>query len=351
LHAIILVALLALSSPLAQAADTGPDPGELLFWQSAERQGTPQAYRAYLTRYPSGFFAPLAASAIGKPAAPPSAPVTASAPAVSISPIVASTATLKPFSEEAPSGAVSFRLGQEFIGPQAVVAGSFGARKQLPLPEGRWVALMADDQTVTLPSIYANFPPVPRQRVTTVVFGKFFGTRLASALSFSFSSQKAPSTTNWSSVEGCERSGEVRLRTALPRSSGYRTECTALAFVAQPLATDAPAASQILVALAKLGATATGPALVSSLSFSERERGYYGVSRYDWPVVWLGDEAQNARGWRADGMEPPREQFATRLWAWLKAYRNVASSGYENDIGGADAMAAEFDPKVPVAIR
>lgn len=349
MYAILIALLLALLSAPTHAADTSPDAGEVLFWQSAERQGTPQAYRAYLTRYPAGFFAPLAASALAKPAVPASAPVPA--PVIAAMPAAVTAATLKSFSAEAPSGAVTFKLGDEFVGPQAVTVGWLGARKQLVLPAGRWVALAADDEAVSLPSIYANFPPVPRQRITTVVFGKFVGARLASALSFRFSSQKAPSTTNWSSVEGCEHAGEVGLRSVPPMASGYRTECSAQAFIAQPLPDDAPVASQVLAALGKLGGSASGPALVSTLSFSERERGYYSVSRQDWPALWLGDDAQTARDWRADAMEPTREVFANRQWAWFKTYRNAASSGYANDIGDASAIAADFDPKAPVVLR
>lgn len=335
LRAILLLLSLALSAPLAQAADTAPDSVELLFWQSAERQGTPQAYRAYLGRYPSGFFAPLAVSALTKPAAVP----------------VPAPEALKMFLDEAPSGAVSFKLGEAFIGPRALTVGRLGARKQIALPDGRWIALAADEQTVSLASIYANFPPVPRQRITTAVFGKFVGTRLVSTISISFSSQKSPSTANWTSVEGCERSGEVRLRTALPASSGYRTECTALAFVARPWSDDAPASLQVRDALGKLGATARGPALVSTLSFSERERGYYSVSRHDWPGVWLGDDAQALGDWRADVMDAPREAFVMRLWTWFRAYRDLASDAYANDLGEVNAVNGDFDPMIPLPPR
>jgi hypothetical protein len=48
------------------AAGLAPDATDLMFWQSAERLATPAAYHAYLSRYPAGFFAPLALAAIAK---------------------------------------------------------------------------------------------------------------------------------------------------------------------------------------------------------------------------------------------------------------------------------------------
>ena len=54
---------------------------------------------------------------------------------------------------------------------------------------------------------------------------------------------------------------------------------------------------------------------MSVLAFSEKPRGFEGVTRLDWPGVWMGDDGQTARAWRPDNLDAPREAFAKKLWA------------------------------------
>lgn len=324
------------------AADVGPDATELLFWQSAERLATAEAYRAYLSRYPAGFFAPLASAAIAKGNPEPSARVSeATKSLASVS--AESQGKLTLFSDEPDSGAVSFRLGEEVVGPKALTVGSLGARKQLVVPAGRWTVLAAHDDIAYIPSSYATLGPV-RVRLTTVTFGKFTGSRLASLLRFSFSSQKVVSTVSWSQVEGCEAGGEFKLRGYRPASSGYRSECRALAFESKPLTDESMATAEARRSLSRLGGTVRGAALVSSLTFTEAQRGYLSVVRFDWPGVWLGDDSQSARAWHAENLDSAREAFAGQLWGWFQKYRDAASDGYVNDFSDDDKGPRDFAP-------
>jgi len=62
-----------------------------------------------------------------------------------------SPAALRHFSE-APvgTGAIGFNIGDRFVGPGALSFGRFGARRQIVLPEGEWVALAATDWRAAL---------------------------------------------------------------------------------------------------------------------------------------------------------------------------------------------------------
>jgi hypothetical protein len=324
------------------AAELAPDATELLFWQSAERLATPAAYRAYLSRYPAGFFASLAFAAIAKATPAPDARAN-DATNSRASVTGESQSKLTQFSEEPDTGAVSFRLGEELVGPRALTVGSLGAKKQLVIPAGRWIVLAARDDATYMPSSYATQGPT-RVRLTTVAFGKFVGSRLASVLRFNFSSQKVASTVSWSRVEGCESDGEFKLRSYRPAASSYRSECRALAFESKPLADESVATAEIRSSLSRLGATLDGAALVSSITFTEARRGYLGVVRLDWPGVWLGDDLQPARAWRPENLDAAREAFVGQLWAWSQTYRDAASVGYGNDFSDDDKGLRDFAP-------
>ena len=305
------------------AADVAPDATEQLLWQSADRLATPDAYRAYLARYPSGFFAPMANAALSKSAEPPKAQARPAAMQISDP-----GGALNPFTASASSAAVSFDIGETFSGPTSVAVGRFGAKKMLVLPAGKWIALAAQDEIAYLPSSGGGgTTPVT---LTTASFGRFAGSRLVSLMTFKFSAQKMTAS-SWSSVDGCERAGTSKLQGSRPTKSAWRGECVALAFDSTPLADALPATAEFQRSLARLGATVSGPALVSTWSYTEKQRGFLGITRFDWPGPMLGNDAQAARDWMAENLTGDRQVFATRLWTWAQGYVPFAIGGFEND--------------------
>ena len=84
------------------------------FWKSADRVRTPEAYRAYLEAFPNGLYAPLAKIGI-QPAA--------GRGAATGNDLTASSVELKRFREPASSGAVEFRVADQFIGPGQLTVG------------------------------------------------------------------------------------------------------------------------------------------------------------------------------------------------------------------------------------
>jgi hypothetical protein len=210
--------------------------------------------------------------------------------------------------------------------------GWLGAKRQLPLPSGKWVALSAQDEPLVRPSSGGNVPIPAEIVLTTVVFGQFTGQRLTSAMQFRFSAKLSPPV-SWSGIYGCERSGSTKLQTPPALASGWRDECLSLGYEQAPLPTSTALWSiEMQKSLARLGATASGPALVSALSFREPRRGFLGVYRFDWPGVWLGDVGQTQDDWRANVQDSAKQAFAARLWDWVQQYQRVAGKGFNNGL-------------------
>lgn len=136
LAAALILPVLAQPAPArAAAAAEAPSPAETEFWRSAERIGTPEAYRAFLAAFPKGLFAPLALAALDKAEAALAPAASASGPVLQVLPkrpqgVLGRAASLKPFGREAErSGVITFRLGDHFAGPGAIMVGRFGAKK------------------------------------------------------------------------------------------------------------------------------------------------------------------------------------------------------------------------------
>ena len=331
--ALLLAAVLGgagMAPVTASAADVGPDSTEQMFWQSTERLATPDAYRAYLARYPSGFFASLAAAALSKAGEPlkPTAPVPA--PTSGARSMPEQGGAITNLTSPASSGAVSFSIGETFNGPTAVGVGWLGAKKKLVLPAGPWIALTAQDEIANLPSSLPAWTQTYRVTLTTVSFGRFSGGRLVSLMTFRFSAQKAPSVA-WTGVDGCERAGVLKLQNSRPSKSAWRDECVGLAFDPAPVSDGSPATAELQRSLVRLGAKLSGPALVSTWSYSDRQRGFLGVARHDWPGPALGNDAQAARDWTPENQVGDRQVFASGLWKWTQAYAAYAAAGFEND--------------------
>lgn len=330
--ALLLSALLgATASRAQQPGATAPDPVEMAFWQSTERIGTADAYRAYLARYPKGTFAPLATAAMGKvdPATPHLAPATPSA----TPPSSAMVGTLRPFSMVPEGGAVSFNLGDELVGPIALPVGALGARKQVALPKGPWVVLAANHRHVTHAHFLSTVGPV-RVRITDTAFGKFSGNRMTSLLVASFTDEKAPPLS--AGLLPCDTTATVQtvpIRSDDPAPSGWRDEAATLS--ATSAALQGVVADDIRASLAKLGSQMpTQIALTSCFAFSDRQRGALRIHRYVWPTAATleGATAPGAWGALAVDASPARKQVVDKVWSWARGYRGVARDGYLNDL-------------------
>lgn len=352
------LALLAAVPAQAQApAAAAPSAAETEFWRSAERIGTPDAYRAFLSAFPNGLFAPMARAALakGESASPVVLPGTGAAAqgtaAGAVLAVLPSSplgtlgvgGRLQPFSREAEnSGIVTFRLGDRFAGPGALMVGRFGAKKQLLLPAGDWVVLAAVDnrsaQNVNYISHQIRSEPVD---VGSVVFGRFAGSRLVTLLHFTMNGRQVTVPT-WSDLAGCEAGGALRLRFEKGLQQRTRDECLALRSSAEPLAGTDPAQAELRgelqASLASLGAVVRGAGLTSTLSFGDRTYGYLGVSRIDWPGHWLGAPADDPRAWTPEALAvaPAQRAYVDALVAWAAAYRAAAREGYWRDHPGPE---------------
>ena len=109
--------------------------------------------------------------------------------------------------------------------------------------------------------------------MTTLAFGKFDGTRLVSLMRFTISSKRTTVVT-WPDVNGCDEGGAARLHHA--RTGSWQDRCVGLRVASDPLKDPSAVRDEVRKSLAKLGAKVEGVALVSVLTFAERQLGYLG---------------------------------------------------------------------------
>jgi len=316
----------AAAAPASAAPQAGAT--ELEFWRSAERMGSPEAYRAYLAAYPQGAFAPLARAALGTAATPAravSAATTALPPA---------SPALRHFSVEArQTGAIVFKLGDRFIGPGVVEAGWAGAKKQLVLPPGEWVVLAAADFKSDQSPLVSRVPTTLIADMTTLVLGRFSGTRLAAAMVF-VANVRPLTVPEWSDLAGCGRAATSGLFHEATQPTPLRSECLMLEAVAAPLAADTRAMKEARASLERLGAQVHGAALASTAATWENRRGYLAATRLDWPGLHLGAAADAASAWTKEAAtaDPARAAFVRGLIDWTRSYGRVVAEGYRYGI-------------------
>jgi len=338
------LALVATGAPAqsAKAADAAkaatreaPGEAELEYWRSAQRIDTVAAYRAYLDSFPSGFFAGLARLKLATPpAAAPAKATDAPMPQAAVS-----NATLRNFSEPlANSSAVSLNLGDRLNGPGLVTVGGVGTRKQIVLPPGEWILLAATDRkSVQLTSPNARDAAIG---ITTLVFGRFTGERLASLIRVT-SNRQVANVAFWTDLEACDRSqGPSGLAHAKTRD-GLRDECNALRVEANPVGGIFSGSDEFKASLARLGATVSGTGLVSTLTLGDSRFGYLGVTRIDWPGTALGAAADRVASWRAPGVDKyaAHQSYLKRLGEWSQAYRKLAADGFRRSFDSPDLVA------------
>lgn len=331
--AALTFAATALLAPAA-LAQTAPSPVETEFWRSAQRIDTADAYRAFLAAFPASLYAPLAKAAIDRPAAPVATPaaVAASAPA----------AKLRPFSRSAQSDSVTAKLGDRFIGPGYLWVGRAGSAKQVALPPGEWVLLSVVEGKSTQSFHVSGFLMAPRpMEVVRIAFGRFAGNRLATLMQavLTVSYSNVP---NWTDIVGCDSDEALRLRHQR-NSQGLRDECLSARSSANPLAELADAEAATRQALDALGAQVGGAALVSSLSYAEKVRGYLGLTRLDWPGASLtGGAADDASLWTPAALAsvPVHRAYFDKASAWLDRWRVTQRDGYLRSLDGEELTTA-----------
>lgn len=340
--AIALLAAAAVLAPAAVAqAQNAPNPVEAEFWRSAQRIDTPDAYRAFLAAFPSSLYAPLAKAAIDRPVAPVATPaaVAASAPAV----------RLRPFSRSAQSDSVTVQLGDRLIGPGYIWVGRAGTAKQVALPPGEWVVLSVVESKSMQSFHVAGFQMTPRpMEVVRIAFGRFAGNRLTTlmqaVLTVSFSN-----VPNWTDIAGCDSDEALRLRHQRS-SQGVRDECLSARSSANPLAELADAETATRQALDALGARVSGAALVSTLSYGEKVRGYFGLVRLDWPGASIaGGAPDDASLWTPAALAslPVHRAYYDKAAAWLDRWRGTQRDGYLRNLEGEELAPA--GAKTPAA--
>ncbi len=95
---------------------------------------------------------------------------------------------------------------------------------------------------------------------------------------------------------------------------------------------------EVRKSIAKLGAKVDGVALVSVLTFSERQSGYLGVSRVDWPGYLPAFTTDKENAWRGEKLaeDLPRTAYVKSLLAWAQGYAELAQKGLARDINQPD---------------
>jgi len=298
-----------------------PDATESEFWRSAERIGTEAAYTIYLTRYPSGVFAPLAKAALDKLGAGAMPTVVPPAPSPS-GDLSRRRAQLTSYKGDPESGAIDFMVGDRFYGPGTIQIGRWGARKQLLIPNGEWVALAAVGRTA------AN-----SITMVSAALGQFDGSRLRSLLVVDTNSWKVPVRPNlpveWKNAKDCEREA--------PRLGSWHEVVPGLPVGACMDVGANPADSfeqkippglwtSVLDNLSRLaiGIPRLSFNVSSAIYFTDDKGAYFEVRRFD--CFAQGDCVP-------DSPAPTASQIASRV-AWVQAYRPIAAKAFDGRLVG-----------------
>jgi uncharacterized caspase-like protein len=373
------------SKAAVAAARPAPQPrseafeAELAFWDSIKNSRSKADYEAYLQQYPQGHFAALARARIARPESRDPAQQIAAAPSTDVAKpdakpnrvapaparpqenapatVPSTTAALPPaaapvkpgpalkyFSEPARnSSAVGFKLGDQFTGPGILTLGWLGAKKQVVLPAGEWVVLSAFDRDTN------HTPPV---NLVHVVFGRFAGERLAAIISV-IANRTGSNITSWTDLDECERAdpGGRLHEWKLPPS--WQRQCMTIVFASSTLpAGNGPVPKEIRASLERMGASARGTGIVTTMLFSEKANGFMRIDRTDWPIVALGTDAANAHTWKTESQSAatPRGAYLRALIDWATNYRKLALEGFRRQHPGADLAPGVATPANSVLV-
>ena len=223
------------------------------------------------------------------------------------------------------------------------------SKKQILLPSGEWILLAALDGKIAQGTATPSSHRQQKVDLTTLAFGKFDGTRLVSLMRFTVSSKKT-SAAAWSDLSGCDEGGPARLYHA--RAASWRGSCIGLRVSADPLRESSTVRDEVRKSLTKLGAKIDGVALVSVVSFAERQSGYLGVSRVDWPGYLPAFGSDKEGAWRGEKLadDSARTAYVKSLLSWAHAYAELAQKGLTQEIDQADLTAEGHPREAPSTI-
>lgn len=326
----LAIASLCAASAFAQA----PSDYEMELWRSAARLDTRAAYEAYLKAFPAGAFADMARAGLARTTASPGAPGAATpaapaAPASPATPAAGPTSALASFAGPVNSGSTDLALGTRLVGPGVIMVGNAGNRRQLVVPAGEWVLLVAED--------HATKDRVPVS-MATLAFGQFQGSQLRSLLVATFNRRSVTPQSGspgnalaggllptWRQAQRCEAAAPAH---GLPETTTSRwlRRCALLRGAddwrtAFPEA--APLAEPLAASLAALKGTLP-PAFAhhSEVHMTDVRYGYAGLTRLD--TAEVGSAADRA--------------------AWLRRYAALAERGYTRDFSSNDLAPGASNP-------
>jgi hypothetical protein len=322
------IAAFALVSTAAQ--DTTPQQLEVDFWNSAQRVGTVESYKAYLDAFPVGFFSKLASAAIQQVTAASPAPQPASSPAVASSAVRALSMSdrdlISRIAGPRANSAVTFHLGDVFFGPGPLTVGRFGSRKQIVIPTGYWVVLAGYDHMST------HSTPFP---MASLAFGKFEGAAIQSILIVDFNSRSGPTRSTWTEAVDCEKGTPSAPFSWSTPATNLRQCVTseAIPHPRPPQEWTGSLWSAVRTALERMEITiAQGPMLRTDMFFTGDLGNYLKVSRFDHGAPLPTPEQGGASA--VSSYEPSRTLEARRRWA--QAYVQQAALGYQKNLRVAD---------------
>jgi hypothetical protein len=115
---------------------------------------------------------------------------------------------------------------------------------------------------------------------------------------------------------------------------------------ADPLREPSAVRDELRKSLTRLGAKVDGVALVSVVSFAERQSGYLGVSRVDWPGYLPAFASDKESAWRGEKLaeDAARSAYVKALLSWAQTYAEVAQKGLGQEIDQAD-VTSEASPR------
>ncbi len=302
-----------------QAPGTQPSAVEIEYWRSAERVGTADAYRAYLMSFPGGFFSGLANAALAKIDGPSRSSRQGQVPQTGSVAAPPDAAALSRIAAEAPSGAVTFSIGDVFLGPGPLTVGRYGAKKQFVVPNGHWVVLAAIDQ-------YSS--TTPRISMAAIALGKIEGTAIRSILTAEFDTVPSRATTRWVDLNGCNRDEPLLQFYWRSDSSAVRQCVIARAFV--KLGTteywNDSLWRDVRASYNRMGVSPPdAKTLRTDVFTSDNFSGYLRVSRYDFGAPEANPSDSGF------GMEARTH--------WARQYANWALSGFSRAIAAEDLVA------------
>jgi hypothetical protein len=328
--------------PSPTAANDAVASGDAEYWRSAERIDTVDAFRAYLEVYPNGRYAALARAAIAKAGVSPGDPAgvtrpigAKSQPQVPQGGAVEAGASLKYFSEPAPhSDAITFKLGDRFTGPGVVTVGWLGAKKQVVLPAGEWIAMAARDHDGT------------HNKFTTVVFGRLSGEQLITQLLVTLTRVGTPNrSTHWPEINSCGQSDPLAHYQWQNDATSYQRECLKLKAFGGPVL-PGPTEDEFRSSLERLGARRSGVMVISNLFFADGTNGFMRIARVDFPAAALGEQGLRQRDWQpeATAQSTARIAYLKALASWMDVYRKFAGEGFRRELSQADLVPGAAAP-------